>query len=429
MCLVGSAHAQRYSIAKRTLFHIFRQEMASEKASRWIYSEKDLENSPSRSDGIEKEKELNYRQQAANLIQDMGIRLQVNQLTINTAIVYMHRFYVHHSFKAFNRYHIAPTALFLAAKVEEQPKKLEHVIKVCHACLYPNSAHLDTTSDTYLKQAQELVQNELVLLQTLGFEISVDHPHTHVVKSTQQVKASRDLSQMAYFMATNSLHLTTFCLLYKPTVVAAMCIHLSCKWSDNEVPLSSEGKRYWEYMDSSITETFLNQIVNEFLKILNHCPSRLRKLKNYRPQDSDSSKEREKNASRTAVNSSVDVTSKSVNDANHVSASSKTQNSVPTSQPPVVSHPPKEQKRSSLSMEEYRRLHMKPVTKQQPPVGKQHSTAIPKVPVPPRPTPNAVKIEQASPGFINRPKKDESIHNTNHETEGRIKPEKNFGSE
>ena len=49
-----------------------------------------------------------------------------------------------------------------------------------------------------------------------------------------------------------------------------------------QVPLSSEGKRYWEYMDSSITEPFLNTIVNEFLKILNHCPSRLRKLKNYR---------------------------------------------------------------------------------------------------------------------------------------------------
>lgn len=54
--------------------------MASEKVSRWIYSEQDLENSPSRSDGIEKDKELNYRQQAANLIQDMGIRLQVYPL-------------------------------------------------------------------------------------------------------------------------------------------------------------------------------------------------------------------------------------------------------------------------------------------------------------------------------------------------------------
>ncbi len=55
--------------------------MASEKgSSRWIYSKDDLENSPSRKDGIDKEKELGYRQQAANLIQDMGIRLSVYPL-------------------------------------------------------------------------------------------------------------------------------------------------------------------------------------------------------------------------------------------------------------------------------------------------------------------------------------------------------------
>ena len=52
--------------------------MASEKGcSRWVYSKDDLENSPSRKDGIDREKELGYRQQAANLIQDMGIRLSV----------------------------------------------------------------------------------------------------------------------------------------------------------------------------------------------------------------------------------------------------------------------------------------------------------------------------------------------------------------
>ena len=42
---------------------------------------------------------------------------------------------------------IAPAALFLAAKVEEQPRKLEHVIKVAHACLYPQDPPLDTKSD------------------------------------------------------------------------------------------------------------------------------------------------------------------------------------------------------------------------------------------------------------------------------------------
>ena len=46
----------------------------------------------------------------------------------------------------------------------------------------------------------------------------------------------------------------------------------------------------------------------------------------------------------------------------------------PPSGPPVPSHPPKEPKRPSLSYDEYRRLHMKPVVKQQPPPNKQHPT-------------------------------------------------------
>lgn len=42
---------------------------------------------------------------------------------------------------------LSPTTLFLAAKVEEQPRKLEHVIKVAHACLNPQEPPLDTKSN------------------------------------------------------------------------------------------------------------------------------------------------------------------------------------------------------------------------------------------------------------------------------------------
>lgn len=45
---------------------------------------------------------------------------------------------------------ISPTTLFLAAKVEEQPRKLEHVIKVAHACLNPQEPPLDTKSNVSL---------------------------------------------------------------------------------------------------------------------------------------------------------------------------------------------------------------------------------------------------------------------------------------
>ncbi|XP_048839283.1 cyclin-T1-like isoform X1 [Brienomyrus brachyistius] len=227
-------------------------------SNKWYFTREEIENSPSRRAGLDPDKELSYRQQAANLLQDMGQRLNVSQLTINTAIVYMHRFYMIQSFTRFHRNVIAPAALFLAAKVEEQPRKLEHVIKVAHACLHPQDPSPDTRSDAYLQQAQDLVILESIILQTLAFEITIDHPHTHVVKCTQLVRASKDLAQTSYFMATNSLHLTTFCLQYSPPVVACVCIHLACKWSNWEIPVSTDSKHWWEYVDPTVTLELLD---------------------------------------------------------------------------------------------------------------------------------------------------------------------------
>ena len=56
------------------------------------------------------------------------------------------------------------------------------------------------------------------------------------------VTAPRELSHVAYFMATNSLNLTTFCLEMRPEVVAATCIYLSIKWSKFKMDRSSEGR-------------------------------------------------------------------------------------------------------------------------------------------------------------------------------------------
>ncbi|XP_044294077.1 cyclin-T2 isoform X1 [Varanus komodoensis] len=247
-------------------------------SSRWFFSREQLESTPSRRCGVEADKELSYRQQAANLIQDMGQRLNVSQLTINTAIVYMHRFYMHHSFTKFNRNIISPTALFLAAKVEEQPRKLEHVIKVAHACLHHQEPQLDTKSDAYLQQAQELVILETIMLQTLG------RWWYDLLKLFLQYNfhSSKDLAQTSYFMATNSLHLTTFCLQYKPTVIACVCIHLACKWSNWEIPVSTDGKHWWEYVDPSVTLELLDELTHEFLQILEKTPSRLKRIRNWR---------------------------------------------------------------------------------------------------------------------------------------------------
>ncbi|XP_065053213.1 cyclin-T1-like isoform X2 [Rhopilema esculentum] len=201
-----------------------------------------------------------------------------SQLCINTSIVYMHRFYMFHSFKQFHRNTMAPCFIFLGAKVEEQPRKLEHVLKVAHRCLHKDSdVQLDIQSDEYMQMAQDLVDNESILLQTLGFDLSVEHPHTYVVKCAQMVKAAKELAQTSYFLATNCLHLTTFCIEEKPTVVACVCIFVACKWMSYEIPETQDKKHWWEFMDSNTTIEKIEEMSSSFIKILDSCPTRLKK--------------------------------------------------------------------------------------------------------------------------------------------------------
>lgn len=78
----------------------------------------------------------------------------------------------------------------LNSKVEEQPRKLESVIQVAHLCL-PGAAETQNKPESYTEQAQDIVFNENILLQTLGFDVAVDHPHTHVVKAIQLVRGTK----------------------------------------------------------------------------------------------------------------------------------------------------------------------------------------------------------------------------------------------
>lgn len=122
----------------------------------------------------------------------------------------MHRFYTCHSFQIFHRTGIASASLFLSAKVrtyaklqlgiycllyafvhtqvEEQPRKVESIIHTLFAAQGLRLPEVGSTA--YQEQSQDLVFNENVLLQTLGFNVAVEHPHTHVVKTCQLVKGT-----------------------------------------------------------------------------------------------------------------------------------------------------------------------------------------------------------------------------------------------
>uniref|UniRef100_A0AAV2LH44 Uncharacterized protein n=1 Tax=Knipowitschia caucasica TaxID=637954 RepID=A0AAV2LH44_KNICA len=91
-----------------------------------------------------------------------------------------------------------------------------------------------------------------------------------------------NFDSLAFARTEVSLHLTTFCLQYRPTIVACVCIHLACKWSNWEIPVSTDGKHWWEYVDRNVDLQLLDDLTHEFLQILERTPSKLKRIRNWR---------------------------------------------------------------------------------------------------------------------------------------------------
>ena len=63
------------------------------------------------------------------------------------------------TFQRFDKFDIAAASLFLAAKVEETPRKLQHVIFILYEMMHQRK--LDDKSDEYKKRADLLVEHEV----------------------------------------------------------------------------------------------------------------------------------------------------------------------------------------------------------------------------------------------------------------------------
>jgi hypothetical protein len=114
-----------------------------------------------------------------------------------TGVVYFHRFYMFHSFKSFPRYVTASCCLFLAGKVEETPKKCKDIIKTARTLL---TDHQFATFGEDPKE--EVLTLERIVLQTIRFDLQVDHPYEYLLKYAKSLRGDKDklnkMVQMAW---------------------------------------------------------------------------------------------------------------------------------------------------------------------------------------------------------------------------------------
>ncbi|XP_030377347.1 cyclin-K [Scaptodrosophila lebanonensis] len=235
----------------------------------WYYDKKELRETPSILDGVTFETERRYRKEGARFIMECGTKMGLGHNTMATGVVYFHRFYMFHSFKSFPRYVTACCCLFLAGKVEETPKKCRDIIKTARGILNDNY-FVSFGEDP----KEEVMTLERILLQTIKFDLQVEHPYTFLLKYAKCFKGDQQklqkMVQMAWNFVNDSLS-TVVCLQWEPEIIAVALIHLASKLSKFTVldwlGRQPSHQRWWDMFVSDVTMEILEDICHQVLDL------------------------------------------------------------------------------------------------------------------------------------------------------------------
>lgn len=238
----------------------------------WYYDKKELRNTPSIRDGLEFETERRYRKEGTRFIMECGTEMILGHHTIATGAVYFHRFYMFHTFQEFPRYVTACCCLFLAGKVEETPKKCRDIIIAARSIL--PDPNFQAFSEDLRKAKEEVMTLESILLQTIKFDLEVEHPYNFLVSYAKCLKGDKaklqKMVQMAWNFVNDSLS-TTVCLQWEPEIIAVALIHLASKLSKfsatDWVGRQQNHLRWWDLFISEVTMEILEDICHQVLDL------------------------------------------------------------------------------------------------------------------------------------------------------------------
>lgn len=152
--------------------------------------------SPSRKDGIDALWETHLRYSYCAFLRELGMRLELPQTTIGTAMVLCHRFFLRRSHACHDRFLISTAALFLAAKNEETPRPLNNVLRtsteICHRQNLTFLSYL-LPIDWFEQYRERVLEAEQMILTTLNFELEVQHPYVPLTSIFNKLGLSQSL--------------------------------------------------------------------------------------------------------------------------------------------------------------------------------------------------------------------------------------------
>lgn len=291
-------------------------DMLAEAELQWIYTEEELQRTPSILDGMKPEEERQLRSKGTNFITQVGIMLKLPQTTLCSASIFFNRFLMRRSlvkkeghkplhhyvgirrisllqnmenlsleakpsaaestpettlFKLFGDetnevQQIAATALFLATKVEEHTRKLKDLVVACCrvAQKNPNLLVDEQTKDFWLWR-DTIIFNEDVLLENLCFDLTIESPYKLLYDFLRYfgLHHNKKLRDAAWAFLNDS-NMTQLCLLYTSRTIAATALYYAAKATEVDLPEDEHGRPWWDVQKVKLREVkkAMNYIVD-----------------------------------------------------------------------------------------------------------------------------------------------------------------------
>jgi len=209
----------------------------------------------------------------ANLIQALGEQLKVRQQVIATATIFFKRFYARNPLQSIDPLLMAPTAVFLASKVEEFGViSNSRLISTCQSVI-KNKYSLPFKNAEFPYRIQNVLECEFHLLETMDCCLILYHPYRpllqFVADATTEEKSedNHKILSMAWKVINDSLR-TDVHLLYPPYQIALACLHISVVYQAKE-------SRWHQWFSE------LNVDMEKVIEITKHIMNLFEVLKSY----------------------------------------------------------------------------------------------------------------------------------------------------
>ncbi|KAF7134014.1 hypothetical protein CNMCM5793_005594 [Aspergillus hiratsukae] len=230
--------------------------------AQWLFTDEELTRTPSQLDGMKMEAEHISRSKGVNFITQVGIMLKLPQLTLATAAVYLHRFFMRYSMvdipqrSGMHPYPIAATALFLATKVEENVRRMRELVVACCRVAQKNpNLVVDEQSKEFWKWRDTILHHEDLLLEALCFDLQLEQPYRILYDFICFFGANENkpLRNAAWAFVNDSMF-TVLCLQFNARTIAASALYAAARHCDVGFPDDDRGRPWWEQIDVDLTQ-------------------------------------------------------------------------------------------------------------------------------------------------------------------------------